>query len=36
VGEVLAYSLFDSQGVEKQLVKGPDGKDVSTSNNPGI
>ena len=35
VGEVLAYSLFDSQGVEKQLVNGPYGN-VSTSNNPGI
>jgi len=36
VGEVLAYSFFDSQGVEKQLAKGPFGNGVSIWNNPGV
>jgi hypothetical protein len=30
VGDVIAYSLFDSQGVEKQLVKESYGNGVST------
>ena len=33
VGDVLAYSLFDSHGVEKQLVKGPYGKGVPSRSN---
>ncbi len=31
VGEVVAYSLFDSQGVEKQLVEGPPRHDIFLS-----
>jgi hypothetical protein len=33
VGDMIAYSLFDSQGVEKQLVKGAYGNGVPTWSN---